>query len=77
VLTSHPSVWHGLSTRLNNFLRKRYLTSAVSTVLSLYSVADQLGVTVTGVDLTKDGIDLAIQRAKAKSLPATFFQGFG
>jgi 2-polyprenyl-3-methyl-5-hydroxy-6-metoxy-1,4-benzoquinol methylase len=39
------------------------------------SVADQLGVTVTGVDLTQEGIDLAIQRAKAKSLPATFFQG--
>lgn len=40
------------------------------------SIADQLGVTVTGVDLTKDGIEIAQQRAKAKSLNATFVQGF-
>lgn len=40
------------------------------------SCASQLGVTVTGVDLTKDGIKLAKERAKAFKLPATFHQGF-
>lgn len=40
------------------------------------SVASQLGIKVTGVDLTKDGVALAKQRAKTFELPAEFYQGF-
>lgn len=40
------------------------------------SIASQLGYEVTGIDLTKDGIDLAKERAKTHKLPATFYQGF-
>lgn len=39
------------------------------------SVCDQLGIPVTGIDLTVDGINLAKERAAAKNLPATFLQG--
>lgn len=38
--------------------------------------AKQLGVHVTGVDLTVDGIDIAKQRAKTYGIPAEFYQGF-
>ena len=40
------------------------------------SVASQLGAKVVGVDLTKDGIDIATRRAKEHKLPAEFYQGF-
>lgn len=40
------------------------------------SVASQLGLDVTGVDLTKDGIEIAKQRAKTHGLAAKFYQGF-
>lgn len=40
------------------------------------TVAKQLGIEVTGVDLTKDGIDLAKSRAKTFGLPAEFYQGY-
>lgn len=40
------------------------------------TVADQLGCEVVGIDLTKDGIDLAKERATKFKLPATFYQGF-
>lgn len=39
------------------------------------SVAAQLGLTVTGIDLTQDGIALAKERATKFKLPATFYQG--
>ena len=40
------------------------------------SVASQLGISVTGVDLTKDGIQIAKERATTHKLGATFYQGF-
>ena len=40
------------------------------------SVANELGLEVVGVDLTKDGIDLALERASKFNLPAKFYQGF-
>lgn len=40
------------------------------------SAADQLGVSVTGIDLTKDGIDLAKERAAGRGIVADFYQGF-
>lgn len=39
------------------------------------TVSEQLGVEVTGVDLTKDGIEIARERASARGLPAHFHQG--
>lgn len=39
------------------------------------TVARHLGCTVTGVDLTKDGIGLAQERVKKFDLPGTFHQG--
>lgn len=40
------------------------------------SCAKQLGLAVTGVDLTKDGIQLAKERTKKYGLDAEFYQGF-
>lgn len=40
------------------------------------TVAKQLGCKVVGVDLTKDGIELAKSRAQEKALDAEFHQGF-
>jgi 2-polyprenyl-3-methyl-5-hydroxy-6-metoxy-1,4-benzoquinol methylase len=40
------------------------------------SVADQLGIEVTGVDLTKDGIEIAKERTARFELNAHFYQGF-
>lgn len=40
------------------------------------SVADQLGIDVVGVDLTKDGINIALERTSKFKLPAQFYQGF-
>lgn len=42
----------------------------------LLTVGKQLGCTVTGVDLTKDGIDIARERAKHFEVDGTFHQGF-
>lgn len=39
------------------------------------SVASQLGVEVVGVDLTQDGIDIALERTSKFDLPAHFYQG--
>lgn len=39
------------------------------------SVAHNIGCTVTGVDLTKDGITIAKERAEKYKLPADFHQG--
>lgn len=39
------------------------------------SVAKNLGVSVTGIDLTVDGVELAKERAARYNLPAEFFQG--
>jgi 2-polyprenyl-3-methyl-5-hydroxy-6-metoxy-1,4-benzoquinol methylase len=39
------------------------------------SVAKNLGIFVTGVDLTKDGIDIANERAKQLKTPTRFVQG--
>jgi 2-polyprenyl-3-methyl-5-hydroxy-6-metoxy-1,4-benzoquinol methylase len=39
------------------------------------SVCDQLKIPVVGVDLTKDGIDLATRRAEKHGLEAQFYQG--
>lgn len=39
------------------------------------TIAKHFGTTVTGVDLTVDGIDLAKERATAQGLTATFHQG--
>lgn len=39
------------------------------------SIVDQLGVEVTGVDLTKDGIEIAKERAAERKLNAHFQQG--
>lgn len=39
------------------------------------TIADKLGVKVTGVDLTKDGIALAKERAENNGIDATFYQG--
>lgn len=39
------------------------------------SVAAQLGSEVVGVDLTKDGIELALERTSKFNLPAHFYQG--
>lgn len=39
------------------------------------TVAKQLGVSATGIDLTKDGIDLARERAKKFHIDAKFHQG--
>lgn len=41
----------------------------------LLTLATNLGCKVTGVDLTKDGIDIAKKRAEAKGLEAEFYQG--
>lgn len=39
------------------------------------TISHHFGTEVTGIDLTEDGIELAKQRAAAKELPATFYQG--
>ena len=39
------------------------------------TIGHQLGLTVTGVDLTQEGIDIAKQRAKAFNVRADFHQG--
>jgi len=41
----------------------------------LLTCATQLGVSVVGVDLTKDGIEIARERARKLGLPALFYQG--
>lgn len=41
----------------------------------LLSVSSQLGISGVGVDLTKDGIDIARERAKSRKLPLRFQQG--
>lgn len=40
------------------------------------TIGKQLNIPVTGVDLTKDGIDLAKERAKTYGIAGTFEQGF-
>lgn len=39
------------------------------------TIAKHLGTRVTGIDLTRDGIEIARKRAKENNLPAHFFQG--
>ena len=39
------------------------------------TVADKLGVKVVGIDLTKEGISLATERAENNGLDAVFYQG--
>lgn len=39
------------------------------------TIAKHLGVTTYGIDLTQDGIDIAIERASKANLPAHFSQG--
>jgi 2-polyprenyl-3-methyl-5-hydroxy-6-metoxy-1,4-benzoquinol methylase len=39
------------------------------------TIAKHFGIKTTGVDLTQEGIDLAIERSNKANLPAVFFQG--
>lgn len=39
------------------------------------TVSDKLGISTTGIDLTRDGIRIATERAENNGLPATFHQG--
>jgi 2-polyprenyl-3-methyl-5-hydroxy-6-metoxy-1,4-benzoquinol methylase len=40
------------------------------------TIARHFGISVVGVDLTRDGVEIAQRRAKDNKLPAEFYQGF-